>query len=192
MRGARTLAGMAAIAVVAGSAWSVGAQEMEVPEALAVPEGNAALFALAAEGVQIYDCAEDPAEPGTLAWVFREPEADLFNAVGERVGSHYAGPTWEASDGSTVVGEVVERADADEADAIPLLLLEAAETTGEGVLSTVTYVQRLGTIGGAAPTEGCDEANEGEELRVDYAATYVFAYPAAAPATPEAATPVAG
>jgi len=180
------LAAMAAIAVTSGSAWSVGAQEAEVPEALAVPAGSTALFALEAEGVQIYDCAEDPEEPGTLAWVFREPEATLRNAAGETVGTHYAGPTWEANDGSTVVGEVVERADADEADAIPLLLLEAAENTGAGVFSTVTYVQRLETVGGGAPTEGCAEANEGEELRVDYAATYFFAYPAAAPATPVA------
>jgi hypothetical protein len=80
---------------------------------------------------------------------------------------------------------VLERADAPEPGAIPWLLLAAAEHTGSGVFATVTHIQRLDTVGGAAPSEGCDEAHAGAEVREPYTATYAFYYPAA-PATPDA------
>jgi hypothetical protein len=71
---------------------------------------------------------------------------------------------------------VLERADAPEAGAIPWLLLEANEHQGSGVFSTITYIQRLATTGGIAPSEGCDAAHAGEETRVPYEATYAFFY----------------
>ena len=46
---------------------------------------------------------------GKLAWAFREPIATLFQD-GKTVGRHYAGPTWELSDGSAVVGKVAASA----------------------------------------------------------------------------------
>lgn len=155
------------------------ATPVAAPSALAVPTGSALLFATEARGVQIYDCAENPDEPGTIEWVFREPEADLFNAAGELVGTHYAGPTWEGNDGSTVVGEVLERADAPASGSIPWLLLEAAENGGTGIFATATHVQRVNTAGGAAPETGCDDDRLDDEVRVPYTATYAFAYPAA-------------
>jgi hypothetical protein len=81
---------------------------------------------------------------------------------------------------------VLERADAPDPSAIPWLLLEAQEHTGSGAFSTVTYIQRLDTVGGVAPVEGCDEAHEGDEARVPYEATYAFYYPASDTATPAA------
>jgi hypothetical protein len=85
---------------------------------------------------------------------------------------------------------VLERADAPDPSAIPWLLLGAKEHEGGGVFSTVTHVQRLDTVGGVAPAEGCDEAHAGEEAREPYEATYAFYYPAA-PAAPDDATPAA-
>ena len=93
------------------------------------------------------------------------------------VGSHSAGPTWQVLDGSTVVGAVLAHADAPESDAIPWLLLAATERADNGVFSMITHVQRLDTVGGAAPAEGCDEDHVGEEVRVPYEATYAFFYP---------------
>ncbi|CAA9568824.1 MAG: hypothetical protein AVDCRST_MAG19-2559 [uncultured Thermomicrobiales bacterium] len=176
-----SLAGAAGGAMAGSSGAIVLAQATPTafPIALEVPAGSAILFATEARGVQIYDCAESPDEPGTIAWVFREPEADLFNAAGELVGTHYAGPTWEGNDGSTIVGEVLERADSPASGSIPWLLLEAAENGGTGIFATATHVQRLDTAGGAAPETGCGEENLDDELRVPYTATYAFAYPAA-------------
>jgi hypothetical protein len=90
------------------------------------------------------------------------------------VGGHYAGPTWEANDGSKVVGEVVERANAAGPGAIPWLLLKARSNDGPGAFRTVTYVQRLETAGGVAPTEGCHQSAAGAERAVEYGATYTF------------------
>ena len=56
--------------------------------------------------------------------------------------------------------------------AIPELLLKAVSHSGDGRMSGVTYVQRLDTVGGLAPTAGCDTA--GATARVDYTATYYF------------------
>jgi hypothetical protein len=103
------------------------------------------------------------------------------------VGSHFAGPTWQGQDGSAVIGAVLERADAPDVGAIPWLLLGAKDHEGSGAFSTITHIQRLDTVGGVAPTEGCDEAHAGEEVRAPYEATYAFFYPAIA-ATPAATT----
>jgi hypothetical protein len=104
------------------------------------------------------------------------------------VGHHFAGPTWQGQDGSAVVGAVLQRADAPDPGAIPWLLLEAKEHAGSGAFSTITHIQRLDTVGGVAPSEGCDEMHAGAEVRVPYQATYAFFYPAMT-AAPVAATP---
>ncbi|HMJ12980.1 MAG TPA: DUF3455 domain-containing protein, partial [Polyangiaceae bacterium] len=87
--------------------------------------------------------------------------------------THYAGPTWEYRDGSKVVAARVSGFTADPT-AIPLLLLSAVSHEGKGKMSKVTYIQRLDTAGGLAPTAGCDASHVGEIARAGYAATYVF------------------
>jgi hypothetical protein len=195
VRASAALACLTAVALIGSLAGSATAQgtpttAQEVPANLAPPAGSVLLFELGARGVQIYACEADPDDASAFEWTFQAPEAELLNGRGEVVGSHFAGPTWQGHDGSAVVGAVLERADSPEAGAIPWLLLEAAEHEGNGAFSTITHIQRLDTVGGAAPTEGCDEAHAGEEVRESYGATYAFYYPAA-PATPEAATPAA-
>lgn len=141
-----------------------------VPDALAAPDGNVLAFTLSARGDQVYACS---AREASFAWTFVEPEATLFEGSGCRAGEHYAGPTWEASDGSTVVAAKVADQTVD-ATAIPWLLLKASATAGEGRMSRVTYVQRLATEGGLAPTSGCDAAHVGARRGVSYRAIYAF------------------
>ena len=77
-----------------------------LPEAIAAP-GETAILTLHAEGAQVYECKTSA--DGALAWVFREPIATLFSD-GKTVGRHYAGPTWEYTDGSAAVGQHSPRA----------------------------------------------------------------------------------
>jgi len=135
-----------------------------VPESLKPAAGELAMI-VPAKGVQIYECRDNQ-------WAFVAPEADLFDASGKRIGRHYAGPQWEAADGSKVAGSVKARAEAPQAGAIPWLLLEAKSLGGEGAFSKVTSIQRVATHGGVAPAGGCAPA--GARLRVDYTADYYF------------------
>ena len=174
---------LVAIALIGGLARSATAQGTpsgaeDIPANLAPPTGSILVFELGARGVQVYACEAEPDDASSFVWTFKAPEAELLNTQGEVVGTHFAGPTWQGQDESAVVAAVVERADAPKAGAIPWLLLEAQEHAGSGVFSTVTHIQRLDTVGGAAPTEGCDEAHAGEEARSPYEATYAFYYPA--------------
>lgn len=142
-----------------------------IPSALQVPDGNKLAFTLKGVGVQIYAC--QTATDGSQAWVFQAPDADLIGRGGRIAGSHYKGPTWEALDGSTVVGTKLAAVTVD-ATAIPWLLLQGTSHTGDGRMSDVTYIQRLNTVGGLAPKSGCDAAHVGAVKNVDYTATYAF------------------
>jgi hypothetical protein len=130
----------------------------DVPAALAVPEGNRLAFLLDASGQQIYGCQ---ATATGFGWVLI---------------AHYAGPTWEALDGSTVVGARVAAYSADPT-AIPWLLLSAASHAGQGKMSKVSFIQRLNTTAGLAPTTGCDADHVGAQSAIDYTATYYFYEP---------------
>jgi len=179
-----------------GGTRSANAQETPtsteaIPTNLTPPAGSVLIFELRAQGVQIYACEADPNDASTFIWTFKAPQAELLNGRGEVVGHHFAGPTWEGLDGSSVVGAVLERADAPTPGAIPWLLLEAKEHAGNGLFSTITHIQRLDTSGGVAPDEGCDEAHAGAEAQQPCDATYAFYYPAAI-ATPGTSTAAAG
>ncbi len=168
-------------AVVAGGVmWAVAADAgpasacaADVPAKLAAPDGQELAFELRAEGVQVYACAPPAGSSGAPAWTLQAPEATLTDAGGRRAGTHRAGPTWEAADGSLVVGAKVEAASPDPS-AIPWLLLRAASHEGSGRMAEVTWVQRVRTSGGLAPAEGCSAATAGAVTRVPYRATYCF------------------
>ena len=66
---------------------------------------------------------------------------------------YYAGPTWEASDGSKVVGVVKAKVDAPDPRSIPWLLLETHGTGKAGMFAKVTSIQRVATVGGAIYSE---------------------------------------
>jgi FtsP/CotA-like multicopper oxidase with cupredoxin domain len=145
-----------------------------VPDALHPPAGQTAFLELHGAGVQIYQCAATAADAATFEWTFRAPEATLSDRSGRVVGRHFAGPTWESTDGSRVVGELKARAPAPRAHAIAWLLLEARSTGGMGLLSPTRSIQRTTTSGGAAPAQPCGAAQARAEARVPYTATYYF------------------
>jgi Protein of unknown function (DUF3455) len=138
-----------------------------LPEAIAVP-GETPILTLHAEGAQVYECKSGG--DGTLTWAFREPIATLFQD-GKTVGRHYAGPNWEFSDGSAVVGQVAGTAPGMVANDIPLLKLTVTSRRGNGVLSPATTVQRINTAGGRL-NGTCYKAGTYES--VPYSADYVF------------------
>ena len=78
-----------------------------------------------------------------------------------KTGKHYAGPHWESTDGSKILGTVKERANAPTSDAIPWLLLAAKSVGPDGSFSKVTSIQRVNTAGGVAPATGCSQATPG-------------------------------
>src|SRR5258707_1523116 len=78
----------------------------DVPEKLHVPSGNKLALELHATGVQIYTCQPKKDDAAQFEWALKAPDARLVDAQGTQVAHHYAGPTWEAQDGSKVVGKL--------------------------------------------------------------------------------------
>jgi hypothetical protein len=147
------------------------------PDALKPPGTQTLALAAHGAGVQIYTCQSAKDDPARFSWTLSAPDAKIADKDGKPIGRHYAGPTWEASDGSKVVGDVVARDDGPDPSAIPWLLLRAKSTAGHGRFSAVTYIQRLHTVGGKAPAAGCNATAAGQELRVSYSADYNFYMP---------------
>ena len=146
----------------------------EVPAALRPATGETLFLEALATGVQIYECAPKPDDASTYVWIFKSPEASLADASGKPLGKHYAGPTWESLDGSTVVGEVKARDPGPDKQAIPWLLLSAKSTTGTGVFAQTKSIQRVQTVAGVAPSQPCSVANAAQLARVPYTAKYYF------------------
>jgi hypothetical protein len=156
--------------LVAGAAIPAGAgsKPPSVPAEIQVPAGQKVVLDVVGKGVQIYDC-----DRTTLVWTFREPAAVLYGHRGRPVGIHFAGPTFESFDGSSVTGTLQASVPAPEPGAIPWLLLRAVANQGDGVLGQVDFVQRIETRGGMAPAGSCDPAKD-STIAVPYRARYVF------------------
>lgn len=134
-----------------------------------VEAGNKVSFHVYAIGVQVYTW-------NGASWTFKEPIANLYandKYKGRGVGIHYVGPTWESNSGSKVIAARVPNTGCTpDATAIPWLLLKTVSTDGPGIFSKVTYVQRVNTTGGLAPTTA--GTTIGEEKAVSYTAEYYF------------------
>ncbi len=102
----------------------------KTPAELNVPPNQVLTMITKGQGVQIYTCAaikesvrNEPIQresikselakkapvkilPVKYEWVFKAPEASLMDDQGKIIGKHYAGPTWESSDGSKVGGQI--------------------------------------------------------------------------------------
>ena len=144
---------------------AAGAQAVSI----APPAGSRLLLTARGDGVQIYTCTQDQAN---WIWKLKAPEATLLDPQGKAIGKHSAGPTWQLDDGSAVKGTLV--ASQPQVTAIPWLLLSAQSTGGAGQLQDVTFVQRTDTVGGRAPSTGCDAAHPQAETSVPYSAKYSF------------------
>ena len=157
-----------------------------VPANLVPPTGNQMFLVghvLPNAGVQIYKCTSTTAPDGTVktGWTFVAPRATLTGDNGQVIATHFAGPTWQAADGSKVTAKAIAKdptdADFHPADAknIQQLLLQVTSppTEDEGRLSATTYIQRLNT-GGGVPPASCDPKVDTNQLEVPYTADYVF------------------
>jgi hypothetical protein len=144
------------------------------PDAIKAPNPASLAYKGNAVGAQVYVCEPSKESKGKFEWTLKAPDATLTDDAGKPFAKHYAGPTWEAPDGSKVVAALKAKADAPDATAIPWLLLEAKSNDGQGVLANVGWVQRVQTVGGKAPATGCDKAHAGTQTRVDYRASYYF------------------
>ena len=121
-----------------------------LPEAVRVPAGQKVMMSTTGVGEITYECREKKA-----------------------VGKYYAGPTWEANDGSKVTGKQLAVSPAAPGN-IPLQLVKTEPAMGAGAMTGVSYIQRLNTKGGVAPAMACDAMSKGKRQQVAYEADYVF------------------
>jgi Protein of unknown function (DUF3455) len=137
----------------------------EVPSQIAVESGNKVHFHGFALGVQIYTWAG-------ASWGTAVPSATLFDADGNAVATHFAGPTWKSNSGSLVVGILAKPPLIVDTNAIPWLLLSAAHTEGPGIFADTSFIHRVNTAGGKAPlTNG---TFIGQVAEMPYTADYFF------------------
>jgi hypothetical protein len=136
-----------------------------------VPEGNKPFLIGHAEGVQIYRC-------NGVSWGLVAPRANLYGDNGKLIATHFAGPSWQATDGSKVIGRRSKDPVTVDPTAIPWLLLERVSTSpgpdGDRLAGT-TFIQRIETTGGLAPAASTCTAETADDVaEVPYTADYVF------------------
>ncbi len=167
---------VATFALLASGGISLDSQAaaQQVPKELEPPSGERMILQVHATGDQLYTCT---ATDGKFAWTLKGPDARLFDKSGKPFGKHFAGPSWEASDGSRVTGKALANAPSPDGNSIPWLLLTVVSRSGEGALARVSSIQRINTKGGKAPASGCDAAYDGVEARAAYNADYAFFVP---------------
>ena len=171
-----------------GTAWLT--PPASLPTAIAVPSGATVKLHDHAIGVQVYTCTASAAGGAggaggtggaggggatTYSRVLKQPDAVLYDSSFATVGTHGAGPNWTSTvDASVVIAARIAQAASTANGAIAWLLLQTSSTTGTGVFSDITYVQRLNTAGGPAPATGGDATTAATEVRIPYSADYYF------------------
>jgi hypothetical protein len=144
-----------------------------VDPSIAVGPGNKVFLVGHGVGVQIYKCN------GAGTWSFVAPRADLFDDHGKLIIHHFGGPSWQANDGSTVVGKLDAPPLIKDLTAVPWLRLSIASRTagpdgGDRLLDT-SFIQRINTVGGVAPPASeCNASTAGKVVEVPYTADYIF------------------
>ena len=136
---------------------------------LQVEAGHRMAYRAFAVGVQRYRW------DGT-AWVFVEPVATLYrdSDYHDKIGVHYAGPTWRANSDGKVVATRTQQCTPD-ATAIPWLQLKATSNQGPGLFGSVSFILRVNTKGGLIPT--APGSTIGALADVPYTAEYYFYRP---------------
>lgn len=176
---ARAIARRAAIAAMAlpmlfpMAAFAENITPPPMPTKIQAPAGHVPYLVGHAKGTQNYTC--QPA-PNGYAWTLVAPAATLVGDNGKLLMTHYGGPTWEANDGSKVVGARVDGVTVDQSAIAWLLLRAASKSSGAdgNRLTQTTYIQRVNTTGGMAPSNGCDQTTLGASRNVPYTADYYF------------------
>lgn len=131
------------------------------------------------QGTQDYTCQ---ALDGGYGWSAAVPDAMLYggsDATAPQVGTHSAGPTWTWEDGSSVVGDASKKVTITvDPTAVVWLLMPAKSNAGMGVLTSVSFIQRVSTSGGLAPAaSSCSASSVGMVSKSPYHASYYFYEP---------------
>lgn len=163
-----------------------------VPANIQVPAGNVAYLVGQAVGTQNYVCLPSG---GGFQYALFTPQATLFNEDNEEITTHYFGPNpdeggtvraaWQHSrDTSTVWGRVMPgNSSTDPAYVAPgaiawLLVTIVGDQdgpTGGDKLTKTTFIQRVNTSGGVAPSTGCASSTDvGNQAFVPYTTDYYF------------------
>ena len=157
-----------------------------VPADIQVPAGNKAFLEGHGVGTQNYICLPSGSH---FAWTLFTPQATLFDDDDQQVTTHFFSPnpieddtirvTWQHSrDTSIVWGQVIQPVFV-APDAIPWLLIKTVGAqdgpTGGDTLTATTFIQRVNTDGGVAPSTGCSKSKDvGAKAFVPYEADYFF------------------
>jgi len=168
-----------------------------VPVEILVPSGNTVFLKGSAIGTQNYICQSSDSG---FFWKFLGPQATLFAnfqvgrfAVSQQITTHFlssnpaegglARPTWQGSADTSSVWAKAVGSSTNPAyvapGAIPWLLLQIVGTQqgpmGGSFLTGTTYIHRVNTSGGVAPSTGCSAAaNVGVLALVPYTTDYYF------------------
>ena len=164
-----------------------------VPMSIQVPAGNEAYLIRHAIGTQNYVCSPSTTSPSGFAWTLFTPQATVFNGADKQVMTHYFSPnpvengtvrpTWQHSFDSSVVWAKPFPPSWDPAyvapGAVAWVLLESRGSqegpTGGDSLTVTTFIQRVNTSGGLAPSTGCSSWGQvGATKWIPYEADYVF------------------
>jgi Protein of unknown function (DUF3455) len=195
-------AGFIAIALtsfagIAGAATADAVKAPPVPSDIEVPAGNTAFLEGNATGTQNYVCL--PSTSG-FAWTFFSPQATLFQTIKwlprdfqQQIITHFLSPnpfesgkprvTWQSSFDTSEIWGKINAATTDpnfvKPGAVAWLLVQSVGNqrgpTGGALLAQTTFVQRLNTSGGVAPSTGCSQASDvGGTALVPYTADYFF------------------
>lgn len=172
-----TLAAAAALLVTAcasGPMMMKPYDQAALPGPVQVPAGNRVAMETVGVGEITYECRAKANVAGEYEWVFVGPDAKLMDRSGRQVGKYYGPPaTWENMDGSKVTATQVAVAPS-MAGSIPYQLVKANPAMGTGMMSGTTYIQRVATRGGVAPSMACGASNMGAKQVVQYQADYIF------------------
>ncbi|MFM9914627.1 MAG: DUF3455 domain-containing protein [Rhizobacter sp.] len=172
MKSSLSLAALCTITVCA-TASPMAIDNAALPEPVRAPAGHKVMMSATGIGELTYECREKKDAAGVFEWAFVGPVAKLYSADRKEVGKYYAGPTWESTDGSKVTGKQVAVAPSAPGN-IPMQLVKADPAMGTGAMTGVSYIQRLNTKGGVAPSMACSSDTKGARQQVAYEADYVF------------------
>jgi hypothetical protein len=161
-----------------------------VPADIQVPAGNKVFLVGHGVGTQNYVCLPSGKD---FKFTLFTPQATLFSDDSTQLTTHFFSPnpfeggtirvTWQDSRDTSAVWAQVTQSSSDPAfvarDAIAWLLLQRAGSQdgpdGGDTLTETTFIQRVNTHGGVAPSTGCKSQNDvGHQAFVPYTADYFF------------------
>lgn len=191
LSGAAAAAFVAVVAVSPPPAHADSVSPPLVPTTLQVPEGNVPYLVGHARGTQNYVCAP---KGGIVEWTLYTPQATLFSDSDRQITTHFFSPnpaaaseflpTWQHSRDTSAVwvkaaAAPYSGADFVEPGAVAWLLLRvvtaAGGSTGGDALTETTFIHRVNTSGGVAPSTGCADGDDvGQRRFIPYTADYYF------------------